>query len=171
MVNAPKETMDRMLAYRNILCAEDHLDELILAATNLKELEELSNYKVALEGVRSKIGFAEEDERFHCLNKHLAVAYEAAREVAKETRSSEDKELASLLGSYSKWALEKLIGSHIEFCGRCKKELNGIGTKTATRGSDDDSSKHGDTGSTVPSNSQNRIVNLLDDKVAVPSGK
>lgn len=119
---APNETMDRLLMYRNLLCAEDHIDEIMDSATSSDELKLLKNWKVALEGIRSNIGFIEEEPRYHCLTKHLAVAYEAAREVAKATHSESDFERANLLRSYLRWSLEKLIGAPIENCGRCKEK-------------------------------------------------
>ena len=122
---APNETMDRLLIYRNLLCAEDHIDEITDSATSSTELLELKNRKVALENIRSNLGFVEEEPRYHCLTKHLAVAYEAAREVAKATKSESDLETANLLRSFLKWSLEKLIGAPIENCGRCKENENG----------------------------------------------
>lgn len=119
---APSETMDRLLVYRNLLCAEDHIDEILDSARSSDELQDLKNYKLAIEGVRSTLGFVEVDSRYHCLTKHLAVAYEAAREVAKATHSESDRETANLLRSYSRWSLEKLIGAPIENCGRCKEQ-------------------------------------------------
>lgn len=119
---APPETMDRLLAYRNLLCAEDHLDEIMDSATSSDELQDLKNLKIAIEGVRSTVGFKEVEPRYHCLTKHLAVAYEAAREVAKASHSESDFETAGLLRSYLKWSLEHLIGAKIENCGRCKEE-------------------------------------------------
>lgn len=119
---APNETMDRLLVYRNLLCAEDHIDEIMDSATSQAELQDLKNYKLAIEGVRSSLGFVEEEPRYHCLTKHLAVAYEAAREVAKATHSESDLETANLLRSYLRWSLEKLIGAPIENCGRCKEK-------------------------------------------------
>lgn len=122
---APNETMDRLLIYRNLLCAEDHIDEITDSATSSTELLELKNRKVALENIRSNLGFVEEEPRYHCLTKHLAVAYEAAREVAKATKSESDLETANLLRSFLKWSLEKLIGAPIENCGRCKEKEDG----------------------------------------------
>lgn len=122
VISAPVETMDRLLIYRNLLCAEDHIDEITDSATTSDELKSLKDYKLAIEGVRSTLGFVEVDSRYHCLTKHLAVAYEAAREVAKTTHSERDYEIASLLRSYLKWSLEHLIGAEIENCGRCKGE-------------------------------------------------
>lgn len=119
---APNETMDRLLVYRNLLCAEDHIDEIMDSVTSSNELQELKNYKTAIEGVRSNLGFIEEDSRYHCLTKHLAIAYEAAREVAKATHSESDLETATVLRSYLKWSLEKLIGAPIKNCGRCKEK-------------------------------------------------
>jgi hypothetical protein len=119
---APKETMDRMLVYRNLLCAEDHLDEIFDAARSSDELEMLKNWKIAIEGVRSSLGFKEVDHRYHCLTKHLALAYEAAREVAKATHSESDFETASLLRSYLTMSLERLLCAKIENCARCKEE-------------------------------------------------
>lgn len=119
---APKETMDRMLVYRNLLCAEDHLDEIFDAARSSDELEMLKNWKIAIEGVRSSLGFKEVDHRYHCLTKHLALAYEAAREVAKATHSESDFETANLLRSYLTMSLERLLCAKIENCARCKEE-------------------------------------------------
>lgn len=119
---APNETMDRLLIYRNLLCAEDHIDEIMDSATSSDEFQLLKNWKVALEGIRSDVGFIEVEPRYHCLTKHLAVAYEAAREVAKATHSESDFERANLLRSYLRWSLEKLIDARIENCGRCKEK-------------------------------------------------
>ena len=119
---APKETMDRLLAYRNLLCAEDHLDEIIDSAHTSGEADSLKNLRIAIEGIRSNLGFIEVDPRYHCLTKHLATAYEAAREVAKATHSESDRATADLLRTYLRVSLEKLIGAPIENCGRCKTE-------------------------------------------------
>lgn len=119
---APSETMDRMLVYRNLLCAEDHIDEIFDAARSSDEVEMLRNWKTAIEGVRSSLGFKEVDHRYHCLTKHLALAYEAAREVAKATHSESDFETARLLRSYLVMSLERLLGAKIENCARCKEK-------------------------------------------------
>lgn len=131
---APDETMDRLLVYRNLLCAEDHIDEIMDSATSSAELQELKNWKTAIEGIRSSLGFIEEEPRYHCLTKHLAVAYEAAREVAKATHSESDFERATLLRSYLKWSLEKLIGAPIENCGRCKEKHEQLDENEQTAG-------------------------------------
>lgn len=116
------EVMDRLLEYRNLLCAEDHLFELLNAAKSKEELAELRDKLVSVMNVRKEIGFIESDPNFHCVNKHLAVASEAAREVWTATRSEEDLEFALVLASLSKWSLERLIGREIKVCGRCHSE-------------------------------------------------
>lgn len=116
---APEETVDRLLMYRNLLCAEDHLDEMIVTATTADESSRLKDIKSAIENIRSDVGFVEYDKRYHCLTKHLSVAYEAAREVAKATHSESDFARAEVLRFYMLFALEKLLGAKIHNCSRC----------------------------------------------------
>ena len=123
---APSETMDRLLVYRNLLCAEDHLDEIRDSAVSSDEVAEIDNIKFATEDLRSDTGFIEANSRYHCLVKHYSAAYEGAREVAKATHSESDREKARLTRSLLLWALEKLIGAKVKNCGRCEEdnELN-----------------------------------------------
>lgn len=70
---APKETMDRLLVYRNLLAAEDHLEEMLGTATTRDELDWMENLLKAIQGFRSAyVQSYEKDERYHCLLKHLA---------------------------------------------------------------------------------------------------
>lgn len=127
---APAETMDRVLIYRNLLCAEDHIDEVSDSVTSMQELEYLKDMKLAIESVRSTLGFDEVDRRYHCLTKHLAVAYEAAREVAKVTHNESDFERAALLRNYLRISLEHLLMKKIVNCGRCKEKYEQHNTST-----------------------------------------
>jgi hypothetical protein len=127
---APAETMDRVLIYRNLLCAEDHIDEVSDSVASMQELEYLKDMKRAIESIRSTLGFDEVDSRYHCLTKHLAVAYEAAREVAKVTHNESDFERAALLRNYLKISLEHLLMKKIVNCGRCKEKYEQHNTST-----------------------------------------
>lgn len=116
--------MDRLLIYRNLLAAEDHLDEMRLASTSNEELDWFQFEKQGLENIRDQVMPEEADSRFHCYVKHLSVAYEAAREVAKATHSDSDLELAEMIRYYLRRALEKLWDAEVEVCGRCKGDLD-----------------------------------------------
>lgn len=116
---APEETVDRLLMYRNLLCAEDHLDEMIAMARTADESSWFKDLKTVIENIRSDVGFVEEDKRYHCLTKHLSVAYEAAREVAKATHSESDFARAELLRLYMLFSLERLLGAKVNNCSRC----------------------------------------------------
>lgn len=120
------ESMDRVLAYRNFLAAEDHLDELISKAVSSDERAELLGIKWNIVYLRDDVMPKEIDKRFHCLVKHLATAYEACREVAKVTNSELDVQRAETCQLLLVQALEKLWGRKITTCERCGvKEDNG----------------------------------------------
>lgn len=137
------ESMDRVLAYRNFLAAEDHLDEIISQATSSDERAELLGIKWNIIYLRDDVMPKEVDKRFHCLAKHLATAYEACREVAKATNDELDVRRAETCQLLLTQTLEKLWGRKITTCERCgvkedngrlQKESSGSATSTADDG-------------------------------------
>lgn len=131
MDKAPKDIMDRMMVYRNLLAAEDHLRELLNAADDYETTSYVHDTLHSIQNIRSNINFPEVNTKYHCLNKHLAAAAEAAAEVAKFTNDAWDNEVARLLAAHSRKVLEKLIDKEIETCGRCKTDTEAE-TGTAT---------------------------------------
>lgn len=120
------ESMDRVLAYRNFLAAEDHLDELLSQATSSDERAILNGIKWNIIYLRDDVMPKEVDKRFHCLVKHLATAYEACREVAKATNDELDVQRAETCQLLLTQALERLWGRKITTCERCGvKETDG----------------------------------------------
>lgn len=122
MTKAPKESMDRVLVYRNLLAAEDHLDEVKDKLTTKDKLDWVKQEKSAIETIRDQVMPEEADSDFHCYVKHLAIAYEGQREVAKATQSESDIELADMLRTFLRRGLSMLWDAEIEICGRCKTD-------------------------------------------------
>lgn len=117
--------MDRLLAYRNYLAAEDHLDELINKAESSDEKIALRILKAEVIICRDRIMPEEKDSRYHCLVKHLATAYEACREVCKAENTADNNAVMSLTYEALIDALQRLWGRDIEICERCKKDESG----------------------------------------------
>lgn len=114
------EDLDRLLAYRNFLAAEDHLDELIGGAHTSEEETFLTGVKNEIEYLRDDIMPREVNKDFHCVVKHVATAYEACREVAKATHEELDIARAKAVRSLLITLLEKLWGRKVITCERCK---------------------------------------------------
>lgn len=114
------EDLDRLLAYRNFLAAEDHLDELLYSPSSSEELSFLTGLKNEIEYLRDDIMPKEVDKEFHCVVKHLSVAYEACREVAKVTHDELDINRANACRGLLITVLEKLWGRKVNKCERCK---------------------------------------------------
>lgn len=114
--------MDAVLAYRNLLAAEDHLDELIFRATSSEEKFILRAMLADTVNLRDEIMPAEADSTKHCLVKHYAIAYEAIRERWKDLLTDElywaKRHAYDLLVN----ALEMLWGRSIITCERCDYE-------------------------------------------------
>lgn len=111
--------MDRVLIYKNLLAAEDHLKELIDGAEGYEE-------KILLEGdldstiwLRDRVMPKEVNPKHHCLVKHYAAAYEAACEVWKVTKSDSDYSNMMLLRALLNAHLEQLWGRKLINCKRC----------------------------------------------------
>lgn len=111
--------MDKLLAYRNFLAAEDHLDELINKAENSDEKFKFEMLQVTVEALRSHVMPPEVDPRLHCVVKHLSVAYEACREINKAERTEQHGNLQSICYEALTDALELLWGRKINVCERC----------------------------------------------------
>lgn len=116
-----KTAMDRLLAYRNLLCAEDHIDE-IRSSADADELQKLEAYKRIIEHTRSVIMPPELDKRYHCVVKHLATAYEAMREVYKVSSDELDDAHAIIIRDILMECLERLWGYKPITCERCGNE-------------------------------------------------
>lgn len=114
------EDLDRLLAYRNFLAAEDHLDELIGGAHTSEEEAFLTGVKNEIEYLRDDIMPREVNKDFHCVVKHVATAYEACREVAKATHEELDITRAKAVRELLVALLEKLWGRKVIICERCK---------------------------------------------------
>ena len=134
------EDLDRLLAYRNFLAAEDHLDEL-LGGTVPHEMESyLMGVKNEIEYLRDDVMPKEANKDFHCLVKHVATAYEACREVAKATHYELDINRANATRDLLMSLLEKLWDRKVIKCERCKDATRGIqdeGAGSASEASDD----------------------------------
>lgn len=113
------ESMDRLLAYRNFLAAEDHLDELLYSPHNQEEQIFLDGVKEEIEQLRSVIMPEEVNKEYHCLVKHVATAYEACREVHKASELVDDLEIAKRTQTLLYELLEHLWGRKIVNCERC----------------------------------------------------
>lgn len=115
-----KEDLDRLLAYRNFLAAEDHLDELLYSPATSEEQAFLTGLKNEIEYMRDDVMPREVNKDFHCIVKHLSIAYEACREVAKATHDELDINRANACRGLLNTVLEKLWGRKIITCERCK---------------------------------------------------
>lgn len=114
------EDLDRLLAYRNFLAAEDHLDELLGGASSLEEERFLEGIKNEIEYLRDDVMPKEVNKDFHCVVKHIATAYEACREVAKATHEELDINRARATRDLLITLLEKLWDRKVITCERCK---------------------------------------------------
>ena len=124
------EDLDRLLAYRNFLAAEDHLDELLGGVHSTEEESFLTGIKNEVEYLRDDIMPKEVNKDFHCVVKHIATAYEACREVAKATHEDLDIERAKAVRSLLVTLLEKLWDRKIVTCERCMNyEPRGVQTE------------------------------------------
>lgn len=114
--------MDAVMAYRNYLAAEDHLDELIFRAPTTEEKFILEAMQEETIWLRDQIMPAEADPMKHCLVKHYAAAYEGVRERWKDLKTEQlfyaKKHAFELLIN----ALEMLWDRHIITCERCDYE-------------------------------------------------
>lgn len=114
------EDLDRLLAYRNFLAAEDHLDELLYSPASSEEQSFLTGLKNEIEYLRDDVMPKETNKDYHCVVKHLSTAYEACREVAKATHDELDINRANACRGLLNTVLEKLWGRKIITCERCK---------------------------------------------------
>lgn len=114
-----KEDLDRLLAYRNFLAAEDHLDELLYSPESSEEQSFLTGIKNEIEFLRDDVMPKEINRDFHCVVKHLSTAYEACREVAKATHEDLDINRANACRGILISVLERLWGRKIITCERC----------------------------------------------------
>ena len=114
--------LDKVLAYRNFLAAEDHLDEIMSNPESSEERAFCTMLKGSIINLRDRIMPAEKNPQFHCVVKHLATAYEACREVAKQDDSAEADENSRLAYELLVYALEKLWDREVITCERCKKD-------------------------------------------------
>lgn len=166
--------MDAVLAYRNYLAAEDHLDELLHRASTLDE-------KLALEGLmedtialRENIMPAEADATRHCLVKHYAAGYEAVRERWKDTRTEQDWWNKKYAYDLLITALEMLWGRKIILCERCDYERdNADGGASSTGEPGHGRSRHAVSSASVdrePSISSLQEASSDGDKVSLSGG-
>jgi len=114
------EDLDRLLAYRNFLAAEDHLDELLGGLASTEDEAFITGIKNEIEYLRDDVMPKEVNKDFHCVVKHIATAYEACREVAKATHEELDITRAKACRELLVTLLEKLWGREVITCERCK---------------------------------------------------
>ena len=114
------EDLDRLLAYRNFLAAEDHLDELLCSPASMEDKNFLTGIKNEVEYLRDDVMPKETNKDYHCVVKHLSAAYEACREVAKATHDELDINRANACRGLLTTVLERLWGRKIITCERCK---------------------------------------------------
>ena len=143
-MNPEKTDLDRLLAYRNLLAAEDHCDELYYSPFGIQEALYLDGIKDDLVDLRDRVMPAEAEPRYHCLVKHVATAYEALREVYKATGDEADRNNMNRAQSLLYSLLKKLWGHEVGLCERCKvkeedgpRELQEEGAGSATSTTDD----------------------------------
>lgn len=149
-----REDLDRLLAYRNFLAAEDHLDELLGGVVSIKEETMFTGIKNEIEYLRDDVMPKEVNKDFHCLVKHIATAYEACREVAKATHDELDINRAKATRDLLTSLLEQLWGRQITKCERCKDATRGIQDEGA--GSAPETSDDGLTGGSLQGSSFHR---------------
>lgn len=116
--------MDAVMAYRNYLAAEDHLDELIHRATTSEEKRDLEAMLDETIYIRDNIMPAESDATKHCLVKHYAAGYEGVRERWKDKRTEELYYLKKHAYDLLINALEMVWGRKIITCERCDYDRN-----------------------------------------------
>ena len=160
------EDLDRLLAYRNFLAAEDHLDELLGGASSLEEERFLEGIKNEIEYLRDDVMPKEVNKDFHCVVKHIATAYEACREVAKATHEELDVNRARATRDLLITLLEKLWDRKVITCERCKDgRIQEESTGDSTEAFDD-----GFTGRGVQGNSTDRIFGISSSETGDPFG-
>jgi hypothetical protein len=125
------ESMDRVLAYRNFLAAEDHLDELLSQASSSDERAILNGIKWNIIYLRDDVMPKEVNKDYHCVVKHVATAYEACREVAKATHDELDINRARATRDLLIGLLERLWGRRIITCERCKDAARRVQAESA----------------------------------------
>lgn len=125
------EDLDRLLAYRNFLAAEDHLDELIGGIHSKEEGSFLMGIKNEIEYLRDDVMPKEVNKDYHCVVKHVATAYEACREVAKATHDELDINRARATRELLIGLLERLWGRRIITCERCKDAARRVQAESA----------------------------------------
>lgn len=148
--------IDAVLAYRNYLAAEDHLDELIFRATTSEERRNLEAMLDEVIYIRDNIMPSENDPTKHCLVKHFAVGYEAVRERWKDKRTEELYYLKKHAFDLLIDALEMVWGRKIITCERCDYGRN---TNEDNRNSEANSGttvEHGQSRLTVSSAGEDR---------------
>lgn len=111
--------MDALLMYRNLLAAEDHLEELDFRAEDSASQATAKGIMYDTITLRDRVMPPEVNPEYHCVVKHLAAAYEASREIwkaKKDLHSWWNKKYAyDLLCD----ALSELWGRRIMKCERC----------------------------------------------------
>lgn len=161
------EDLDRLLAYRNFLAAEDHLDELLYSPVTSEEQNFLTGLKNEIEYLRDDVMPKETNKDYHCVVKHLSVAYEACREVAKATHDELDINRANACRGLLNTVLEKLWGREITKCERCK--LHGGIQEESSRDTaetiDDGLARRG-----VQGNSLDRVLGISSSEAGDPFG-
>lgn len=114
--------MDAVMAYRNYLAAEDHLDELIHRATSSEEKRKLEAMLDETIHIRDNIMPKEHDPTRHCIVKHFSAGYEGVRERWKDKRTEELYYLKRQAYDLLIDALEMVWGRKIITCERCDYE-------------------------------------------------
>lgn len=163
--------MDKWLAYRNLLCAEDHLSELIARAESPEEKSALEGQLQLVVYLRDAIMPPEADSRYHCYTKHLSIAYEALREAYKGSTSLQEGDILSMAYDAVIWALEKLWGRKINTCERCTGGKHATGRiQEESGGSTAETAISGDTTGIIQGGSRDRIPSILSGETVVIGG-
>lgn len=164
------EDLDRLLAYRNFLAAEDHLDELLYSPASSEEEFFLTGLKNEVEYLRDDVMPKEVNKEFHCVVKHLSLAYEACREVAKATHEELDISRANACRGLLNTVLERLWGRKIIVCERCgvKEEDGGIQAESA--GGSAETIDDGFTGRSLQGDGSDRIASISSCTTSDPFG-
>lgn len=163
--------MDKWFAYRNLLCAEDHVTENLLRAESSEEKSALEGQLQRVVYLRDAIMPPEADSRYHCIVKHLSIAYEALREAYKGSQDPEEGDILSQAYDTVIWALEKLWGRKIITCERCtggkdetgRIQEEGRGDATAT-------TVGGDTTGTIQGDRSYRVPGILGSETVLLGG-
>lgn len=164
------EDLDRYLCYRNLLACEDHILENLMGPESSEEGKYLRGMLNEIRYLRDDVIPKEANKKYHCIVKHLSLAYEAASEVAKATQEVLDDVRAEALRSLLYSALEKCLGRKIVICERCGVKEDHGGIQEESTGDSTEAFDDGFTGRGVQGNSTDRIFGISSSEAGDPFG-